>query len=498
MLDSREYEGYWWLPERPDDKVVGTLYFSQDDVRLELLGAFSDSPAEPDEEGAAGREVTVVRAGFGELPDRDRIIGIIRGQQFVTLERCQGFGVSLGIGPLPVESGLTTTTYRPGFVLVGARYDPDEDVAFDEVSMRFSDLEMWAGRSGLTQDFAIEDGHIKSVQVNYTPLDPIEVRIDDDATLKIEFPWGHGGTPRFEAHITQAASFRVCFDTPASIERALTYVTQLRGFLALAVGRPIRVLSVTGHHNPDPAEEPDPFTRLKPSKISVELLYRMVGLPDEPTRQLRPGELLFTLDDALPRLEEILKTWFEQQEHLGPVLLRYFHLVHNPVSSREQEFESLVRVLETHHRRVHGAAGVDEAHRARLDRIYSGIEDEDDQKWLKSKLAFSHEPTLRDRLRDVVDRCPTISATLIGSAEEIAAFIKLAGDTRNYETHLDPSLEGKSASGVELVALVYQLRALVQMTLLLDIGFTCDQIDTTFAGMTRRYAEVQNLREQSS
>ena len=497
MLEPRTYEGRWWLPDDPDDKVTGTLHFSQDDIQLELMGAFrqavSLSVPAPGEVVAFGRD-------FGRLPDQPRITGVIRGEQFVSLEQCTGFGVEAMI-PARGDHDLTTTTYRPRFVLVGARYEPDEEVLFDEVSVRFSDLEIWVARSGFSQsELTYGDGGVTAVTVKYQQLDPIEVRIDDDTALRVEFPWSSGALAGFrtESRITQGASFRLRFGTPGNIERALTYVTQLRGFLALAVGRPIRVLAVTGYHNAEvetragvPSDRP-----VRP--IDVELLYRLVGLPDEPKRKLYPDEMLFTLRDAEPRLEEILRTWFSQQELLGPVLVRYFHLVHTTPSSRESEFENLVRVLETHHRRTHGPADRNDEYLARLDRILSAVADEEDRAWLEGELVFSHEPKLRDRLREVLGRCPVVLEKLVGSRTRIKSFIGKVVQTRNYETHLDPTNEAGALSGAHLVTVVYQLRCLVQMTLLLDIGFTCEQIDAMFDGMSRRYDEVAHLREQST
>lgn len=496
MLEPREYEGYWWLPDDPDDKLTGTLSFSQEDIRLELLGAFKSVVV-----ASVPRAGQVVAFGsdFGSLPDQARITGVIRGHDFVSLEDCTGFSPDVML-PRRSEHDVITTSYRPKFVLVGAGYDADEEVAFDEVSMRFSDLETWVDRSGFDQNVAFGDSGVSSMTVTYTELEPIEVQVDEGTRLRIEFPWSWSGHARHmtEFHITQGASFRLSFGTPANLERALTYVTQLRSFVALAVGGPVRVLGVHGVHRAEPESEADPQSGRPPRDINVELLYRLVGLPDEPSRKPYPDEMLFTLREAEPRLEEILRTWFSQQERLGPVLVRYFHLIHTTPSSRESEFENLVRVLETHHRRTHGPAGRDDAYLARLDRILSAVVEEEDRAWLEGELEFSHEPGLRERLREVLDRCPTISQKLVGSRRRIKSFIGKVVMTRNYETHLDPANEKGALTGVELVVAVYQLRCLVQMTLLLDIGFTCEQIDSMFAGMSRRYAEVVHLRNQST
>jgi hypothetical protein len=41
-----------------------------------------------------------------------------------------------------------------------------------------------------------------------------------------------------------------------------------------------------------------PFTGLDPRKLDVEILYRLVGLPEPPERDLHPTEMLFTLGSS--------------------------------------------------------------------------------------------------------------------------------------------------------------------------------------------------------
>jgi hypothetical protein len=203
--------------------------------------------------------------------------------------------------------------------------------------------------------------------------------------------------------------------------------------------------------------------------------------------------MLFTLRDIAGRMEPIFRAWFDRQESLGPVLVRYFHLVHTPPSSREHEFESLVRVLETHHRRTTvGAVGTPE-HEKRLEAILSSVPEEH-RGWLEEELEFSHEPPLRQRLKDTLGRCPTITKRLIGNSKAKDSFIWKVVRTRNFETYLDPRYEADAAQGAALVTLIHQLRALVEMTLLLEIGFTCEEVAQIFDRSSDRFRLIDHLR----
>lgn len=243
--------------------------------------------------------------------------------------------------------------------------------------------------------------------------------------------------------------------------------------------------SVRGLHQPTPDAPADPFTGRPPERLDVEVLYRLVGLP-EPGRDVPPGEMLFTLADAHARLREIFQSWLDRQDLLGPVFARYFHIVHSGSTSREHEFESYTRALETHHRRTAAMTDVsDEEHEARLGTIYAAVPEEH-HAFLERRLAYSNEPSLSQRLKATLARCPVITERLVGNSDARSRFVRRVVATRNYETHLDPSIEGEAAQGRELFLLTLQLRALVEMTLLLEIGFTCDDA-SAFLYRPRRY-----------
>jgi hypothetical protein len=177
------------------------------------------------------------------------------------------------------------------------------------------------------------------------------------------------------------------------------------------------------------------------------------------------------------------------------VLARYFHLVHTPPTSREQEFENLTRVLETHDRVVAGPAAKTAEHLERLETILSSVPEEQ-REWLENRLEYSHEPTLSQRLKIALARCPEIATRVVGNSDARSSFARKVSLTRNYETHLDPGNRDEAAQGAELVALTYQLRALVEMTLLLEIGFSCEEIAAIFERQDVRYRQIEALRAQ--
>ena len=50
--------------------------------------------------------------------------------------------------------------------------------------------------------------------------------------------------------------------------------------------------------------------------------------------------------------------------------------------------------------------------------------------------------------------------------------------------------------GDQLLTIVFQLRALAEMTLLLELGFDCEQVDTIFDRI-RLYSLIEELQSRS-
>lgn len=43
MIEELKYAGVWWLPDKPEDRVSGTLRFTSDEgAILDLIGSFKD------------------------------------------------------------------------------------------------------------------------------------------------------------------------------------------------------------------------------------------------------------------------------------------------------------------------------------------------------------------------------------------------------------------------------------------------------------------------
>jgi len=95
-------------------------------------------------------------------------------------------------------------------------------------------------------------------------------------------------------------------------------------------------------------------------------------------------------------------------------------------------------------------------------------------------------------IKVILEGCPNVTARIVGD-EGINAFSDAVKWTRNYYTHYNPKLEKKAATGAALLLLTIQLQAIIEMSLLRELGFTRRAIDQIM-GRVGRYREISHLK----
>jgi hypothetical protein len=102
--------------------------------------------------------------------------------------------------------------------------------------------------------------------------------------------------------------------------------------------------------------------------------------------------------------------------------------------------------------------------------------------------------TLVERMGDVLGGCRTVSKRIVGAQPgDQAAFMEAFRTSRNYYTHYNPKLEKKAARGAALLLLSVQLQAMIEMSLLRELGFDCRSIGEILQRV-RRYEEIEHFK----
>ena len=115
MMDKFEYEGIWWLPDKPEKQVSGTLRFTPNEgAILDLIGSFKDT-----------KEIN-------KMLELEIILGISSNGKNITLHKCFETKSNVSV------PGLLTSSFYANEVFVGAHFQKSEDIKFRELSIRYS------------------------------------------------------------------------------------------------------------------------------------------------------------------------------------------------------------------------------------------------------------------------------------------------------------------------------------------------------------------------
>lgn len=442
--DLEEF-GYWWLPEKPDNKIPGIIKCTKRGrVELEINGAFS-----------------------GLLIDVDTnfpiILGMTRKGEAVTLLRCFVINQNL------TSPGMQTLQIFAHFLLVGMHVDSLEDLQFSRATFRLQGLDKWVGLSGIDTDY---DFKKKSTTINFTPPAPVEAVLSDGITISIRFSW-HG--PNLvkgvsSATIRQKTHLRLEFEKLIRYEDILKVIGKVNNLLCLAIDEPVGLTEVqlaTFELKRQVANE----------EYLEDIAIYFQSLPEGSERlKINEHNMLFRYKDIQDCFGEVINRWLEHYEKLEPAFNLYFSLVKKEDLFLENRFLSMIQGLETLHRRTGKNTSISEIdHNKRIQCILELVPGEY-QEWLSQKLTYSNEPSLRTRLKELVKPF----SDLYGNRKKREAFVNDVVNTRNYLTHFDERLVGKAVSGVDLVPLIQKLRTLFVLHFLLFIGFDQTSIRGVF------------------
>jgi len=471
LIETHTYRGLWWLPSAPDDKHEGTLTIETGDARLDLLGHFGHELVSESE-----RE----RVYSLWLADQERVVGLTTDGKLVTLVDCtQGSGG--GIHLPGIENGV----YRARTVIVGHMFDGAGPVAFDEVDIRTSELETWVGivPFPVTLNAARDGG---TITFAHPPPMELPLASGETATLRFQMHTAGIGNITTEATLRYAAWFGLQFADRRSLEDATRAVWRLRNFLSLAIGKPLTVLAVDAYC--DDLVDPAGY------RLPLHVFYALSRNPEPSSRGVNPRGLLFNLQQVRDRLPDVLNRWLAHQDLYEPVFGLYFGTLYDPSSYLEQRFLAYAQAIETYDRlKRPDAKERDPAeHKALITEIVEAVP-ATVKGWLKKELAWSNDLTLAKRIEHVLSGCPNITARIVGG-EGLAAFVKAVTGTRNYYTHYDPRGKAKAATEPrDMHRLTVQLRAVLETAFLLDIGFTCEEIESSL-DRARRFEEIDIQR----
>jgi hypothetical protein len=185
---------------------------------------------------------------------------------------------------------------------------------------------------------------------------------------------------------------------------------------------------------------------------------------------------VFRLDDLGDDAISHLQQYFAQAEKARPAYALHFATVSRERMFIQQEFLYLVTALEVRDRVMVGGVYLEESSFDNvLQTLRSAIPPDVDARFqdvVRGRLAYLNEHTLRDRLKRTLEAAQDALSFMISDP---ASLLSRIADARNYLTHYSPRVASAGGHGA-LFSLIPQLRALAEVTILLDMGLSHEEV----------------------
>ncbi|TBR12259.1 MAG: hypothetical protein EPO62_00400 [Candidatus Nitrosotenuis sp.] len=439
-----EIDGYWWFPEKPDNKVAGTLYYSSDAMRLELMGTLTD-----------------VKQHLKQF-EYPIIHGISTKGQQITLHKCYASSFSMGY------PSFATSKYAILQLFIGLHFQKEDNIKFNKVYAYLTHFDEWMGVSG----FFTEPNSIKEndFHISYSPPKEIKFEIDTKFAISIWFGFNmhteNMGVK--EQSIKQNISISIDAKEELQFAQFMNILADIRNFLGLACLNPIYPLEVKGLTKSN-EQKFDTYTVQSP----ISIYFQQYKMPKQ-IKELPSMHMLFTYRDISDDIGHYFRRWFENKSILEPIYNLYSEILHSHGMMLDQQFLLLMHAVEAYHRRTSNETEVDtESHEQRISAIISDVPDKY-KEWLKIKLQFSNELSLRKRLDSLLNQFPFV---LEDFDKESKPFTSKIVDIRNYLAHYSNNARPILEDGHKIFEICQRLKLLLESALLFQLGFDNSKIE---------------------
>ncbi|MGW1211214.1 ApeA N-terminal domain 1-containing protein [Streptomyces sp. NPDC002499] len=427
-MESFESDGLFWLPETEDDQVAGRISFTASDgVKLSLIGALSETST------------------FGDLNTSARfpIIHGVAGKRYLTLQGCTRSNYRMEM------PGIVREDYRAEFLFAGQALLTSGDEKFSEVTVRFNNLWNWVNRSIIARNYSFDESHkLTGATLTLTPHETEDHEIDG-GRISLLSTWKIPGDQQ-NTGFEQDFSFRLTYDDPVDFSYIRTDVATIQDLISatgdsacLPTDISLWVTDESGNGNKE--------------RLNVYGQQSAQSL----AKKTKSVDFLLHLSDigGLPAVAKWLNFLRSRRILLGLTLSSRYRGMYV-----ENKFFNAVSAAETLHRMEFPNHVLPKAEYKQFRDLLVSHVPEEHQKWLNDQLAFSNEPRLRGRLKELAE----FSGLPHVLDCDVDQWAKAVTNTRNRMVHHDEK-KGPGASGSQF----YWMAESLQLLVLLCLGKYC-------------------------
>ena len=432
------------MPEKPEIELQGTLVYSlEEGIELNLLGEFDDL----------------------HLSDKPHDINLICGfttkGKEISLYKCFESHRSSSM------PGIATSKYIVNYLFVGKYFKTRTELVFNNLTAEIDKLSPWVRKYGFKK--TEYDKALQKTTVVYERPQEIKFKIADGIIGQFNFSFTAPFTKNIpKINLEQKSHLELRLDHLKHFDKIIKDYFHFQNFLTVGLYHLTHPISIKLRD--ESFQQADASNK---EKIDIRLFFRPHILQNQ-TKKNHARDFLFSYEDVETDFEKFIQHWFENENLLKPVISMIVDSFNHNSPFTENSFLNIVQGLETYHRRFENNANIPkEKHKQRVTEILDTVH-EKHKKWLESKLHFSNEPTLHQRLEFLLEE--NRNETLDKIIADKSKFIKDVKNSRNYYTHYDKRLEKKSIKGTELYLLSEKLKILLICVILKKIGIPKEKI----------------------
>jgi hypothetical protein len=433
LEESFEAVGEWWLPERPTEKVHGTLRYSRTSITLELSGTFE-----------AVKEEDLMYVG-GSFTSYDCIHGRSNDGVRFTLFRT-----------LVIQQGATTKLMVI-YVIVGSHTAPLESLRLTAISMYVTHLDTFAARQLFDSRREHDQENLKSISIKYVQPEGISWPVPEFAlTFKLEWAVRYRSGPMSE-ELNACCFIKIIPEYPEELECLTSNVWRVCDLLTMLTDE---VVTPT-------ALEID----IKDEKRLCWLLNASIGESLAEAERSSPV-LLFHLAHFVDDFQMILLKWFSANEVMLDAIALTMDARRNRERSWHVRFLLLAQAVEVFSRATTAStympgADYEKVAAALSSAIPEGVSTAH-RASLKSKIKYGNELAFYKRVLQLVKSLSKPAQEIV--CKNPAEFARGIADTRNYYTHFTDELRPKALTGEAGIRAGEKLLLLLRILLLKHVG----------------------------
>ena len=498
MLEEFVSLGKWWLPNKPEVVVPGKLSFSPESgATLELIGSFYSSQLKEigqvkisSIEGESNL-TSGVRLDFIK-PEEIIILGLLDNNEKITLYRCSGQVKSFEFTKL-----TASLSFNVEYVFRKIHFEYEQDIKLKSISVQYSHLEKWVGKSGI-QVFASQEEN--KIWMSYQPPSSIHLAKIGSLDLYITFssvcvyPFYPDA---YNASIEQKTYLTIQNPCNKPIDDCVNLLIKFSDLLSFAMTKATSVIKVTGkadviHEKPVQQANGDFTLEKEARETQVIIIFGLWNPTKSSEINLSPDKMLFLFSDVENNLGSFFEAWINKREEYEPVFDLLMATMYSSSLYLGYKFLNIIQALEAYHTSKYEGSYQDKKiykkglykkfievlndFPSESDNQENGISDEF-RNALKGKLKNQTSFTLETRLKEIINKVSSLLPNnFIGSVKDRELFSRRASETRNALTHHNKEKRQQAARGRELFQLFHTLTVILQICLLRELNLPDESI----------------------